>query len=122
MWLYSVATASRAVWRAPRGSEAELWIQDPLLEGTGALGAGFPIGANGIDFAAGRRLARLQGTRGFVVGSLAFGAGRDRHTLFVTNFAIFNTVDPDPGLVKLPVGPPGTPDEDDGNGDDRHDG
>jgi sugar lactone lactonase YvrE len=43
-------TAFGAVWRIPRGGSAELWIQDPLLEGTGNLGAGVPLGANGIAF------------------------------------------------------------------------
>jgi sugar lactone lactonase YvrE len=37
-----------AVWRIPWDGSAELWLQDPLLVGTGDLGAGFPIGANGI--------------------------------------------------------------------------
>lgn len=36
-----------AVWRVVSG-EATEWISDPLLTGTGDLGFGFPIGANGI--------------------------------------------------------------------------
>jgi sugar lactone lactonase YvrE len=46
--LFVTDTAGGAVWRIPRGGSAELWIQDPLLEGTGELGAGVPLGANGI--------------------------------------------------------------------------
>jgi sugar lactone lactonase YvrE len=35
------------IWRIPKGGEAELWLRDNLLTGTGAV-LGFPIGANGI--------------------------------------------------------------------------
>jgi sugar lactone lactonase YvrE len=48
--LFVTDAAFGAVWRIPRGGSAELWIQDPLLEGTGDLGAGVPIGANGITY------------------------------------------------------------------------
>lgn len=46
--LFVTDAAFGAVWRIPRGGSAELWLHDPLLVGTGALGAGVPIGANGI--------------------------------------------------------------------------
>jgi sugar lactone lactonase YvrE len=46
--LYVADSIGGAVWKVPRGGSAELWAQDPLLEGTGALNLGFPIGANGI--------------------------------------------------------------------------
>jgi len=49
--LYVTDSIGGAVWRIPRGGSAERWIQDPLLEGTGVLGLGFPVGANGITFA-----------------------------------------------------------------------
>lgn len=39
-----------AVWQIPRGGSAQLWLQDPLLEGTGEFGFGVPIGANGITY------------------------------------------------------------------------
>jgi sugar lactone lactonase YvrE len=48
--LYVTDSSAGAVWRIPRGGSAEVWIQDPLLEGTGAFGLGIPIGANGITF------------------------------------------------------------------------
>lgn len=48
--LYVTDTAVGAVWRIPRGGSASLWIQDPSLVGTGTLGAGFPVGANGIVY------------------------------------------------------------------------
>lgn len=48
--LYVTDSSAGAVWRIPRGGSAELWIQDSLLEGTGVLGVGVPIGANGITF------------------------------------------------------------------------
>ena len=48
--LYVTDSTEAAVWRIPRRGSAELWIQDPLLEGTGAFGLGVPIGANGITF------------------------------------------------------------------------
>ena len=40
--LFVTDTAGGAGWRIPRGGSAELSIQDPLLEGTGELGAGSP--------------------------------------------------------------------------------
>lgn len=46
--VYATDTSGGAVWRIPRGGSAELWAQDPLLEGDGSFGFGFPIGANGI--------------------------------------------------------------------------
>lgn len=48
--VYATDTIGGAVWRVPKGRSAELWVQDPLLEGSGAFGFGFPIGANGIAF------------------------------------------------------------------------
>jgi sugar lactone lactonase YvrE len=46
--LFVTDAAFGAVWRIPRGGPAEVWLHDPLLVGTGNLGAGVPIGANGI--------------------------------------------------------------------------
>jgi sugar lactone lactonase YvrE len=47
--LYATDSINGAVWRIPRGGgAAELWAQSPLLEGNGAAGLGFPLGANGI--------------------------------------------------------------------------
>ncbi len=37
-----------SIWRIPRGAEAELWMRDDLLKGTGALGQPVWLGANGI--------------------------------------------------------------------------
>jgi sugar lactone lactonase YvrE len=48
--LYVTDSTAGAVWRVPRRGTAELWIQSPLLEGTGVFGTGFPIGANGIAY------------------------------------------------------------------------
>jgi sugar lactone lactonase YvrE len=45
-----VADATGAVWRIPRGGDAEVWSDDPLLVGDGSAGAGVPIGANGITY------------------------------------------------------------------------
>jgi len=45
-----VADSTGAVWRVPRGGEAEVWSDDPLLVGDGSAGAGVPIGANGITY------------------------------------------------------------------------
>lgn len=46
--LYVTDSVTGAIWRVLAGGAAELWIQDPLLEGTGAFGLGIPLGANGI--------------------------------------------------------------------------
>lgn len=48
--VYATDTREGAVWRIPPGGTAEPWLDDPLLDGTGALGFGIPIGANGIAF------------------------------------------------------------------------
>jgi hypothetical protein len=48
--LYVTDSAMGAVWRVGAAGGAELWVQDPLLEGTGDFGLGIPIGANGIVF------------------------------------------------------------------------
>jgi sugar lactone lactonase YvrE len=48
--VYATDSIAGAVWRIPPHGSAQLWVQDPLLEGTGAFGLGFPIGANGIGF------------------------------------------------------------------------
>lgn len=46
--LYITDAAMGSVWRYNGVGEAELWVQSETLEGTGAFGVGFPIGANGI--------------------------------------------------------------------------
>ncbi len=46
--LYITDSAMGAVWRCKPRGEAGLWIQNVALEGTGAIGLGVPIGANGI--------------------------------------------------------------------------
>ena len=46
--LYITDAVMGAVWRYNGSGEAEIWIQDKALEGTGAFGLGFPLGANGI--------------------------------------------------------------------------
>jgi sugar lactone lactonase YvrE len=38
------------IWRIPRRGQAELCLRDELLTGTGKLGLGIPIGANGIAY------------------------------------------------------------------------
>jgi sugar lactone lactonase YvrE len=38
------------IWRIPRRGQAELWMRDELLRGTGALGQPVWIGANGIAY------------------------------------------------------------------------
>lgn len=46
--LYITDSVTGAIWRVVPGGAAEPWIQDPLLEGTGAFGLGIPLGVNGI--------------------------------------------------------------------------
>jgi sugar lactone lactonase YvrE len=48
--VYATDTSGGTVWRVPRDGSAELWSGDPLLQGDGSFGFGFPIGANGIAF------------------------------------------------------------------------
>lgn len=51
---------------------------------------------------------QLGGTALDFPASVAFGAGRDKKDLYITNFA-FGSPSPDPALLKLPVGVPGKP-------------
>jgi sugar lactone lactonase YvrE len=51
--LYVTDSTAGAVWRIPRGGTAELWLQDPLLEGDGSSPLPFPLGANGIAYRGG---------------------------------------------------------------------
>lgn len=49
--LYVTDSMLGAIWRAPRHGVLEPWlVGDPNLAGNGVLGAGVPIGANGIEF------------------------------------------------------------------------
>jgi sugar lactone lactonase YvrE len=49
--LYITDSAQGAIWRVPKHGELEPWLEgDPHLAGTGGLGLGVPIGANGIEF------------------------------------------------------------------------
>ena len=47
--VYMTDSVGGSVWIAENGGSAEVWIQDPLLEGNMSLGFGIPLGANGID-------------------------------------------------------------------------
>jgi sugar lactone lactonase YvrE len=48
--IYATDSIGGSVWKIPPGGTATMWSQDPSLAGTGALGLGFPLGANGIAF------------------------------------------------------------------------
>jgi sugar lactone lactonase YvrE len=49
--VYVTDTARGAVWRVPAdGDPAVVWYESALLQGTGAFGFGFPLGANGIAY------------------------------------------------------------------------
>jgi sugar lactone lactonase YvrE len=62
--IYATDSIAGAVWRIPRGGSAEIWFQSPLLEGTGSLGLGFPLGANGIAIRNGQMIvANTEGGR-----------------------------------------------------------
>ncbi len=52
--LYVTDSVAGAIWRIARDGAVSRWLQDDALEGTGALGNPFPIGANGITYARGR--------------------------------------------------------------------
>ena len=65
-----ITDSAGAVWRVLHGGAAEIWVQDQTLEGTGAYGLGFPIGANGIVVVAGRKLPYARGSDQESVGGL----------------------------------------------------
>jgi sugar lactone lactonase YvrE len=49
--LYITDSALGAIWRVPKHGALEPWlVGDPNLAGDGSLGAGVPIGANGIEY------------------------------------------------------------------------
>lgn len=48
--LYITDANEGAIYRVPRHGTAELWLQHPLLEGTGAFYGFVAIGANGIQY------------------------------------------------------------------------
>ncbi len=48
--LYVTDSVAGAVWRIPSGGPAAPWLVDETLAGTGILGLGLPIGANGIAY------------------------------------------------------------------------
>lgn len=52
--LYVTDSIGGAIWRVPREGSAELWLEHETLAGTGVLGNGFPLGANGIAYFRGR--------------------------------------------------------------------
>jgi sugar lactone lactonase YvrE len=47
--LYITDSALGAIWRVPKHGALELWLVDAALAGNGVLGAGVPIGANGVE-------------------------------------------------------------------------
>lgn len=129
--VYATDTVGGAVWRIPRGGEAELWIQHPLLAGTNEFEeVDFPVGTDGIaldvhgDIYAGVGVQNtvIRVTRDGVINTLAtasdglnqpstlaFGTGRAQHqTVYVANFSLLAD-DPTPAILTLPVGTPGQP-------------
>lgn len=46
--MYVTDSIGGTVWRVPEGAAAEIWLQHEMLAGSGNLGFGIPIGANGI--------------------------------------------------------------------------
>jgi sugar lactone lactonase YvrE len=46
--VYATDSIGGSVWKIPAGGTGAVWLQDPLLAGTGDFGLGFPLGANGI--------------------------------------------------------------------------
>ena len=62
--LYATDSILGAVWRIQHGGSAEIWFQSPLLEGNGAAGLGFPLGANGSSSGTTRSSCRTPRARG----------------------------------------------------------
>ncbi|HET8753018.1 MAG TPA: SMP-30/gluconolactonase/LRE family protein [Salinimicrobium sp.] len=171
-----ITDSAGVIWRYMPGEEAEVWIQDASLEGTGAFGLDFAIGANGIVATktavivantekgqlvnipvlpdksagtpeilnddlfgidgltsdasgeiiyaavnAGNKVVRINSDGSNLIElasgapldfptSLAFGTGKQRHTLFITNFAAIHflnhtTEDAKPAVIALGVMP-----------------
>ncbi|HSI70325.1 MAG TPA: SMP-30/gluconolactonase/LRE family protein [Gillisia sp.] len=48
--------SSGAIWRYTGSGQAEIWVQDETLEGTGDYGLPIPIGANGIVVVPGQKM------------------------------------------------------------------
>ncbi len=59
-----------AIWRYTGSGKAEIWIEDETLEGTGAYGLGFPLGANGIVVVPGQKMPFARNTDQKSVGGV----------------------------------------------------
>jgi hypothetical protein len=71
------------VWRVLPGRAAELWVQDETLEGTGAFGLGFPIGAGGIVVVSGRQMPFARGADEASAGGLVVGNAEKGQVVYV---------------------------------------
>lgn len=109
----------------PIDPDGRAWIPHVLASGPALFGLdGIRLDATGHIYGAvnaQNKIVRIDPDDGSVStiadtgfdfpASLAFGKKRDRHTLFITNYAIFKVLNdlpnPEPGVVKRPVGPPG---------------
>ncbi len=78
-----ITDSAGALWRVLPGGAAEMWVQDPTLEGTGAFGLGFPIGAGGIVVVSGSKLPFARGSGQASVGGLVVGNAEKGQVVYV---------------------------------------
>jgi sugar lactone lactonase YvrE len=78
-----ITDSAGAVWRVLPGGAAEMWVQAQTLEGTGAFGLGFPIGAGGIVHVPGKKMPYAQGSGQTSAGGLVVGNAEKGQVVYV---------------------------------------
>jgi sugar lactone lactonase YvrE len=78
-----ITDSAGAVWRLLAGGTAEIWVQDETLEGTGAYGLGFAIGANGIVVVPGMTMPFAQGSDQPSAGGLVVANAEKGQVVYV---------------------------------------
>lgn len=119
----SAPRASPFPFPSPQPGPIEIFVEDPALNGADDI-AFDSLGSLYVAVNAANRLVRISPNRDIAIlaegeplqfpASLAFGAGADRESLFITNYPILQAMGiapgiPRPALLKMPVGVAGQP-------------
>jgi sugar lactone lactonase YvrE len=101
-----ITDSAGALWRVLAGGAAEIWVQDESLEGTGAYGLGFGIGANGIVVVPGGKMPFARGSGQGSAGGLVVSNAEKGQVVYVPILPDGSAGQPfvviaDPGLFGL---------------------
>lgn len=75
--------SSGAVWRYTGSGQAEIWVKDETLEGTGAYGLPISIGANGIAIVSGQKMPFARNSGQKSVGGLLVANSEKGHLVYI---------------------------------------